>query len=338
MIFQREHPLLRNEHWLYSQPEVGFRSYYRVVSRETGQESVRKAVSMNSCREGLIHDTRTTYLGQLTNWNAVREARGSNWQGGEDTVSLQGTGDVDFSVPLEDPKHRTALRISWHPNWFSGDIVFSVADFLGVCDRILGPVCILLSVTRPAGKDWWRTSSTDATERMQGQDYTVWYGSDNWLLTHPTTMSIATGLYRQCFHLCNAGVAREILKSVSEAEVAKMMSTNSQKLAILMTKKVRSWIEVPPAPSGNRRNYPFPLGLWRRLMHLQRGIRRHGYESVLGEDFHTSWRTTNLDMTAHTGVFSFWGDVEGDEDGGSTRHRHLMEQGAPRRRRRLGGK
>jgi len=100
-------------------------------------------------------------------------------------------------------------------------------------------------------------------------------------------------------------------------------------LALLLIKKTRNWIEVPVGENGYRVNYSFPLGFWRRLIRLQRAIRKVGYEETIGQTFHEGWATTG--GTEFRGAYSFWGD-EGEL---TNHHKHLMKIGAPRRQTRV---
>ena len=206
---------------------------------------------------------------------------------------------------------------------------FLIEEFLQVCDRVLGPIAVLLGPWRPEGDKWWRTNPKTALRAKGDRKFVYWQGSDNWFLAHPATVGIATGLYRQCFHLCGAGVADRIIKDVSEEEISEVMSTNSQKQALLLLKKTRTWVEVPVAEKGYTINYAFPFGFWRRLIRLQRAIRRHGYEESLGEDFHEGWGTTG--EHAYHGAYHFWGEANELTD----HDHHLMKMGAPRRKERV---
>ena len=106
------------------------------------------------------------------------------------------------------------------------------------------------------------------------------------------------------------------------------MSANSQKQALLLLKKMRMWVEVPTGTNGYVQNYAFPFGFWRRLIRLQRAIRRHGYEGALGQTFEAGWALTG--GSAYYGAYHFWGEDENTEH-----HEHLMEMGAPRRKTRV---
>jgi hypothetical protein len=164
--------------------------------------------------------------------------------------------------------------------------------------------------------------------------YAHWGGSDNWFLAHPATVAIATGLYRQCFHLCGAGIADQIFDAISEEEIKEVMSTGSQRLALQATKATRPFIEVPVGRNGFRGNYAFAKGFWRRLIRLQRAIRRGGYEAAMGQTFEEGWGILDHEATEWSGLYGFWGDEEDLTD----KHRHLMKAGEPRRRRKVGGK
>lgn len=312
---QAKHPLMGNPKWVFTQPEVGFRAPYVAVGDDGKRQDLVLEVG-STCREGVISDARETFQSRLTNVREVN-ASSSGWKSERpDWIS---TREVDLTASKP-----SMLKIQWHENWMKGD-KFGVEEFIDVCDRVIGPVAVLLGPWRQEG-DWWQTDPGTAMQEKNEQQYVYWEGTDNWFLAHPATAAIATGLYRQCFHLCGAGVWEEIINSVSEEEISEVMSTNSQKLALLLIKKTRPWIEVPVGANGGKINYPFPFGFWRRLVRLQRAIRRHGYAESLGQSFHEGWATTQGNN--YSGLFQFWG-TEGEL---TDHHRHLMKMGAPRRK------
>ncbi len=316
---KEEHPLTGNPKWTFNQPEVGVRAHYSAVDRRDGKRHTLVLEVGSTCREGVINKTREVFRTRLTNGTAVNAAAGTTgWKSKKpEWVS---TREVD----LTDAKP-SQLKIHWHKNYMLGWENFPVEDFLQVCDRVLGPVAVLLGPWRPEG-EWWRTDPDTAFVEKTGQNLVYWKGTDNWFLAHPATTALATGLYRQCFHLCGAGVADEIIDSISEEEISGVMSSGSQRLALLLLKRTRLWVEVPVGKAGTKVNYPFPLGLWRRLIRLQRAIRRHdSYEKSLGQTFHEGWGTTG--SSDYRGAYSFWGE-EGEL---TDHHRHLMKMGAPRR-------
>jgi hypothetical protein len=310
-----KHPLIGNEKWFFNQPEVGFRAPYVAVDKAGKKTDLVLEVG-STCREGLINDARETFQSRLTNVREVNAAA-SNWKAERPELVEKQRVDLTQSKNAQ-------LKLQWHPNWMKKD-QFTQETFLKVCDVVIGPVAVLLGPWRAEG-EWWRTDPKEAEQLRGDQKYVFWNGTDNWFLAHPATAAIATGLYRQCFHLCGAGVAEEILNTISEEEIFEVMSTNSQKQALLLIKKTRPWIEVPVGENGHQINYAFPLGLWRRLIRLQRAIRRVGYEESLGQTFHEGWGTTG--KFTYNGAFGFWG-TEGEL---TDSHRHLMKVGAPRRK------
>jgi len=312
-----KHPLMDNPKWLFNQPDVGFRAHYVVIDEEgKNQNLVMEAGS--TCREGVISDARETFQSRLTNAREVNAAANKGWESERPEWVHKRQVDLTQSKASQ-------LRLQWHDAFFKGE-KFGVEEFIDVCDRVIGPVAVLLGPWRETG-DWWQTDPGLAMQEKNEQNYVYWNGTDNWFLAHPATVGIATGLYRQCFHLCGAGLADEIIKSISEDEISEVMTNHSQKEALLLIKKTRPWIEVPVGENGGRINYAFPLGFWRRLIRLQRAIRRHGgYEASLGQSFHEGWATT--DGNNYSGLFAFWGD-EGEL---TDHHKHLMKMGAPRRK------
>ena len=315
-----KHPLLSNEKWTFNQPSVGFRAHYLAVEREV-DDPEKEALTLevdHTCREGVVNQTRQVFQTRLTN---LAEVTAAAW-------NAKPQLEFTKTVSLTDPSSREKpcqLKIQWHKNYMKGWEDFPVETFLKVCDVVIGPIAVLLGPWRLEGEGW-RTDPTKAERKTNGQSFVYWNGTDNWFLAHPAMAAIATGLYRQCFHLCGAGVADQVIESLSEEEVSEVMTYNSQKLALALIKKTRPWIEVPVGQNGNKINYAFPLGFWRRLMRLQRAIRRHGYEESLGQTFHEGWATVS--GTQYRGVYGFWGE-EGELTG---HHQHLMEMGAPRRR------
>jgi len=328
-MLKKKHPLARNEKWKFSQPRVGFRAHYVAVDEKSGTKQVLGLSAANTCREGIISDARGAFQTRLTNLTEVSEFRGKNgWDCAGKPPEWVPTGSCDLIDPAG-KKKPAELKLQWHPNWMKdwNDQNFKVETFLRVCDVVIGPVAVLLGPWRPRGDKWWRTDPKAAVHKSGDQEYVHWQGSDNWFLAHPATMAIATGLYRQCFHLCGAGIADEVIDTLSEEEVAEVMSTNSQRLALQFVKRTRAWIEVPVADHAYVVNYAFPFGFWRRLIRLQRAIRQHGYEESLGQTFHDGWALTGQ-SGEWLGAYGFWG-TEGEL---TDHHRHLMKMGAPRRK------
>jgi hypothetical protein len=315
---RKKHPLSENQSWRFNQPEIKIESFYTAVNRKTGRKTALRVGGSDTCRETTICNVRNTFTGHLTNH---RELAGIAYDERVKLARITRDGDLESKVDL------TILSCHWHQNWMKGWEDFPVEKFIRVCDIILGTTSILLSPWRRRG-DWWKTNPDTALlgDPIDSR-WVSWQGSDNWPLAHPATMAIALGLFRQCFHLCGAGVADQIIEAVSEDETTEVMSNNSQKLALRLINRVKPWIEVPVGSGGFRVNYAFPLGTWGRLIKLQRAIRRHGYEKALGQDFHTGWGLPS--SSPYDGLHTFWG---GEEDDNLTEHHHhLMRVGAPRR-------
>jgi hypothetical protein len=321
------HPLTGNVKWIFNQPNLGLRVPYVLVS-PNGDREVASMQMANTCREGLISTIRQVLVQRATNVEEYVESKNKGWGR---ICARRVEHKVIKQVDLCDPAGKaqpTSLKIQWHPHYMRGWETFEPDKFLQVCDVVMGPVMVLLSPHRVAGADWWRSDGEKTIENLDGSRYIHWFGSDNWFLAHPVTVSIATGLYRQCFHLCGVpGLADTILATVPPEDVVEVMSTNNAPLALSLIKQTRPYIEVPAGSNGNRHNYPFALGLWRRLMRLQRAVRRTNYAEALGQDFVTGWNLIS-GQGEWKGVYSFWGD-EGEL---TNYHRHLMKAGAPRRK------
>jgi len=318
---KEKHPLIGNPKWTFNQPLVGVRAHYSAIDLETEEKHALIVDASSTCREGVIYNIREAFQSRLTNTREVNQSKASKgWD------SKQPKWVATKEVDLADAKP-SQLWIQWHKSWMKGWEDFQVRTFLQVCDRVLGPIAVLLGPWRPEG-DWWRTDPATAMVEKNNNQYVYWDGTDNWFLAHPATAAIATGLYRQCFHLCGAGVSSQIIKDVSEEEISEVMSSGSQKLALVLLKKTRPWVEVPVGGNGNKVNYAFPLGFWRRLIRLQRAIRRHGYAESLGQSFHEGWTTTRPTDEGWRGAYGFWGE-EGEL---TEHHRHLMKVGAPGRK------
>jgi hypothetical protein len=316
---KKEHPLLANERWGFNQPDLGFTASYTAVPKGGGKSKTHSITTSNTCREGIITNTRSYLQNHLTN---KKECVNNSWA---KSPGLAVTHDIDLT---KEEKKATELRIQWHSGYMQDwPTPASVEEFIRVCDVVMGPVCVLLGPWRPKG-DWWKTDpSTQPQVVSGGAQYVHWRGSDNWFLAHPATVGIATALYRQCYHLCGTGLGPKIIKTLKPSEVEEVMSNNSQRLALQLVKRTRPYIEVPIGKGASRVNYAFTLGLWRRLIRLQRAVRRHdGYERALGQDFAEGWFLANKGY-AWNGLWRFWGDEEELTD----HHRHLMKMGAPRR-------
>lgn len=334
---ERKHPLAENPNWIFTKPDVGFRAHYLAVGREKrdSKKTILTVETSDSCRETVISNLQAALRNRLAvRCGTVLEEQRLKGLGRRPTRDWTIVRDCDLKDPAGKKKH-SELKIQWHSRWMrAGGVGFpSVEKFLQVCDRILGPVAVLLGPWRPEGNEWWRTDPGKALRLKGSQKYVHWRGSDNWFLAHPATVAIATGLYRQCFQLCSAGMADRIIADISEEEISEVMSTNSQKQALLiLRKKTRPWIEVPAGVGGHETHYPFPLGSWSRLIRLQRAIRKYGYEESIGQSFHEGWDITYVELypggSICSGVHTLWGE----EDELTEHHRHLMKIGAPGRK------
>jgi hypothetical protein len=323
---ETKHPLTNNNKWVFSQPSVGFSAHYVAVD-SAGKREVRHVQTATTCREGVISNLRQAFQNSLINVEEYKAAQNLGWTATRTKVALKTIRSVDLD-DVAGKEKPTTLKLLWHENYRKGWEEFPIEKFLQVCDVVMGPVMVLMSPARPMGADWWRSDPEKAIQDESGQKFVHWYGSDNWFLAHPATLSIATGLYRQCFHLCAVpGLADQIIATLSPDEVTAALSTNRQVPSLGFLKRTRQYIEVPVGANGTRQNYAFALGFWRRLIRLQRAIRRVGYADALGQDFPTGWALTSAEG-AWRGVYNFWGD-EGEL---TEHHRHLMKVGAPRRK------
>ena len=198
---EQEHPLYKKEGWVFNQPDVGVRAHYLAVEHEVDKpkKTVLTVDSASTCREGVISNLRQVFQKRLTNIDAVNEAQAHNggWDPGKTKTDWVMTRNCDLES-LAGKKEPTELKLHWHENWLKEmGPDFPIEKFLQVCDRVIGPIAVLLGPHRPEGDTWWRTDPEKAV-RMTGENkYVYWQGSDNWFLSHPATVGIATGLYRQ---------------------------------------------------------------------------------------------------------------------------------------------
>lgn len=314
---KEKHPLMNNPRWVFNQPEVGFKAHYLAIDMDTQEEKIRSMQTSCTCREGIISNARQGFQNGLLN-------RKRDWSEKHIPKVIR-EANLQKATGKRKP---TELKIQDHSNfrarYHKSD--FSIEEFIKVCNIVMGPICVLLGPNRLDGDQWWKT---DPKKAVIGKDWIHWKGSDNWFLAHPATMAIATGLYRQCYHLCGTGLGEKIIDTLNEQEVEEVMSSNSQKLALQLIKQTREYIEVPAGTNGSQYNYPFYTGYWRRLQRLQRAIRRHGYEKSLGQSFAEGWALLEGNLTTWSGLYGFWGD---NMEGFTKNHNHLMEMGKPRRR------
>ncbi len=311
------HPLTENPKWIFSQPNIRIDAHYTATSGDDTQ-TVKTFVTGETCRETLIYNIRQHFRAAVcykkqSGWSLAHHLE-KNVQLG--TEEANGAGMNSLVVVAE-------KSIPWPAK--------SSAQLIQLADYLLGPICVLLDPERPKG-DWW---SRGPEAYNKAERSTRWSGTTNWFLIHPVTVAIISGLYRQCYQLVLAGEAEKIISLVDSEEIEEVLTECSQKKALTVLKKTRPWIEVPVAQYGNRRNYVFPMKTWRRLIRLQRAIRRHSYHEVFEQGFAEGWQ---LDTSAgpedgeYDGLFGFWGD----DDDLTDEHRHLMKLGAPRRKKSAG--
>jgi hypothetical protein len=313
LMAPQKHPLTGNPHWTFNKPRMGFKTSYTAVERGTGERRVIVLSTTDTCRETLIYNTREALRARLTNSSTRHRGK------------LKVIKDIDFSDP------ETARSAVLYTNFYAGHLragmVGRVDEFLRICDVVLGPVCVLLDPNRQKG-DWWRTNPETALVKVGANtvNYAAWQGSGNWFLAHPALMGIATGLYRQCFQLFYAGLHDEIDGLFQNGEVEGVMTTGNRTLALRMLTKARPYVEVPVGTGGATSNYAVAMGFWRRLIRLQRAVRRHGYEKIFDQTLGESWDLTG-GLYEFSGVYSVWGKSGELTDA----HRRLITLGAPKR-------
>lgn len=311
------HPLSKDPRWTFCKPSAGFYSSF-VLLTEKGEEQKRSVSNYGHCREAIISIVRTGFQkGGFTNFQGGDKP----WEG-----SLTPTGRILLAHPLCSGHGETKLQIT-----MPAGAAFDHLQFSRVADALVGIPCTLLNPNRVPG-DWWITKE----EEVKDGNNLHWYGSDNFFLRHPTLMAIVLGLFRQSWLLCTRGFGNEVLKGIERAEVEEAISTANPKTAFILADKLRTWISVPVAvASETPGNFPFPwyprkskqVSHWQRFVRLQRAIRRHGYDEVMGEDFHKGWQLLDKSPQYHTGVFSFWGG-HGDQKV-TPAHKRIMDLGKP---------
>lgn len=341
-----QHPLSGKDDWQYNQPASGVSTYYVSRDLSSGEETVRRLAHFTSCRENLI-----SYLRQaLQRLNTNKEKYGDRaWE-----VSLKQTHDIVLDDRrCRDGNHRTLLAIHDPiPNWEiagEGDHV-DEEEFLQVANIVVGLPAALLDPNRRSG-DWWVTPlkgfrgkapATGEAPKADGQaqqNYLRWRGVDNFVLRHPALLATLIGLYRQAYLLCACGFGPQVLDSVNHDDVVEAISEAKWKPIFALADQARPWINVPAAQNSSPVNYPFPwhtpgrkkVSYWQRFVRLQRAVRRHGYDEVLGEDLAQGWSLLNKG-TQYTGAFSFWGVEKDLKDA----HRRIMKLGKPLKRKKDG--
>lgn len=322
-----DHPVVQKtpDRWLYSQPQVGLHCSYATVDLETEKVARHSLTTLNTCREGIIHDIRTKLQKEFC--KSVKVGPNAWDMGFERKQGILLDQEEDLGPKKNFLKIYTVSYLANLPE---------AAVFSQAMDTVLGIACVLLDPTRPTG-DWWETPEEDVYQkaRKDGREavWAYWYGPGNFCLQHPALVAIITGLYRQVALLCNAGFAEDIIAAADHDRVREAITNCDWREALSIASDIRPWIEVPVGKHGHAINYPFPLGYWQRFMRLQRGSRRHGYEKVFGQDFIEGWALENK-SSAWTGLYGLWG-----EKGKLTNyHRRLMDLGKPLKRRKNGSK
>ena len=329
------HPLEGNEKWTFFQPNVGIKSHYltREIEVDAPEEIVRSITHGSTCREGLINNVRAAFQALTTEKTSVGERA---WQ-----LEPKKT----FDIVLDDEKIRGPgmSRLWIDARWLrpedydpaSGgfDKKFrriKLDEFLKVADIVVGLPAALLNPDRASG-EWWRTDPEKAL--AGGRIY--WDGADNTVLQHPAVMAVLTGLYRQAFCLCHGGFGPQILETGSYEEVRGAIDAAEWKPIFGQCEKFRPWINVPVPNGGYPQNFAFPwhppkskrVSYWQRFVRLQRALRRHGFNEVLGEDICSGWALLDKG-TQYSGAYSFWGE----EKKLTGAHKRVMQLGRPLKR------
>ncbi len=309
-------PLTDNPEWKFTQPKMLLRASYTAVNLSgAGAVTTQRVATEDNCRETVIYNTRQLLRKALCD-ETTHASEGWN-------KSYVVARKIRFGseVPTGKEINQIGIRPLDHDDWNDQKYL----QLIQVADYIVGPVCVLLDPSRPKG-DWWKTPK-DCPEDELYKNYRKWNGTTNWFLVHPVGIALITGLYRQCYHLINAGLGDKVIEGASADEVEEVLTGANQKKALALTKKMRAWIEVPEGLNGQRNNYAFPLRTWRTLIRLQRAIRHHSYEEAFDQPFAEGWMLDPTVGQSWHGAFQFWGD----EDGRTTKYEHLMELGKPRR-------
>ncbi len=285
--------LAGDEKWVFAQPRVGFSTHYIAVHCKTQERESRSIANAAICREGLVHNIRQGLQGSLVQ----KVKTGSEeWE-----FTFQQIKHIDLEDSAAKEAGMTSMKIhkaSLNKKYLSKK---TLKQFSLAADIVMGPVCVLLGRDRPIG-EWWRTPP----EKILQEDYLHWHGSDNFFLQHPALVSLVSGLYRQVALLCRAERAGEILETIDYREIEECLSSGDHTQALEIIEKTRHWIEVPCGTNGHDINYPFPQGYWRRLKCLQRGLRRHGYETLMGQSFVDGW-ALEAKGENYTGMYALWG-------------------------------
>lgn len=321
MILEK-HPLEGRKEWKFSQPSTTFSTTYARRNLQTGEEKPQNLECSFICREGLLNNVRVAlqmHLMEAREGSAAWSKRfvpQAQINFDDEELLLPGKTHLSVAIPPTVPD-----RLQY------ADTLYKVANI------VAGIPLLLLNPKREAGG--WATLPPRFKSVIEGR--ARWFGVDNSLLRHPALLSVGAGLFRQAALLVNCGLADEVLASVPQEEVEKVLVEANWKAAFGLLDQARPWIQILPGSGGNFQNYPIPWTLyvrggtsyWQRFLRLHRALRRHGFDKVL-EDFSRGW---NLDgnATDYSGAFSFWG-----EDGKlSEAHKRVMLLGKPLKRKRI---
>ena len=326
MINTDKHPLTRANGWIFTKPFLHILSAVMIKDLKTEEETKLNITACRDCREGAIHDIRNALRKRCTNqiktggraWEIELKPTHSISLG---DIRCLGAGDTILSVRDSQVEHQYSI-----PNE-------GTEEFLRVCDAIVGIPSLLLNPNRKAG-DWWRT---DPSKAIHSQDVVTrcigWNGADNAFLRHPALFASVTGLFRQAFWLCKAGLGNAVLKDLDYGRVERVLTDPSWKEALELAEGLKTWISVPPPPGGSFENVSFPwyprsakqVSYWQRFIRLQRALQRHSADEVFGEDLFGSWALLNKG-TQFSGVFTYWGKAKEL----TPAHKRLMELGKPK--------
>lgn len=330
MTDTRTHPLTGVAEWRFSQPHIRVNSSVFLTDLKTGEESKVNISTIGRCREGLIVDIRTALKRKTTNFDKSAISGAFAWNGTlsrTHSITLEdsrcrGKGDTIFSV-RNTPGANKILPIP----------AKKVEEFLQVCDVIVGIPSLLLSPARKPG-DWWRTDPKTACEPRGNATQDIhWCGADNALLRHPALFSSITGLFRQAFWLCEAGLGPKVLADVDRDRVEKVLTAPTWREGLELAEDLRTWICVPVPAGGHRENVPFSwyprtskqISYWQRFIRLQRALHRHSADEVFGGDIFAGWALLNKGYQ-FSGASSYWGDAKQL----TAAYKNMMKLGKPR--------
>jgi len=332
-----KHPLSTNLNWRFFQPLTEVNTKYVTFEKDGCENPVGKVNNISqkaTCREILVYEIRQT-LKRLT---VTEKKVGPNpWN-----IELTQSKEIHLTDPrIFGPKATTLcmdvryLRkedLPYHADPPANhEQKINLEEFIKVADIVVGLPAVLLNPNRLPG-NWWKTDPKDCVIH----NFIHWNGADATILRHPALLAVISGLYRQAFLLCYAGFGPKILETGCYEDVVKAISAAEWKPVFGMAEAFREWINVPPPGNSNTSHFSFPwieprphrVSYWQRFVRLQRALRRHGYDRILGEDIYTSWDLLGKNQQ-YTGAYSFWGGR------GSTlteAHKRVMELGAPLKR------